>query len=133
MSNHQPVHADRIRRIPGQFSWVDHRLVREHRMDGCSHGALALYLFLVTVSDARGISYYGDANLMKRLSMDENTLISCRNELIRTKLVAYRKPVSQVLPLDVPRPAPPSRRSEKRGAVPESLREIFARVAGGGS
>ena len=51
-----------IRRVPEQFSWVDHRLVRERYIDGLSNSAAALYLFLVTVSDARGMSYYGDAS-----------------------------------------------------------------------
>jgi len=27
----------RIRKIPKQFSWLDHRLVRDHYIDRCSH------------------------------------------------------------------------------------------------
>jgi DNA replication protein DnaC len=40
----------RIRQIPPQFSWVDHRLVRERYIERCDHPAAALYLFLVTVN-----------------------------------------------------------------------------------
>ena len=54
---------DRIRKVPRQFSWIDHRLVRDHHIDRCSHGAAALYLFLVTVADAGGLSYYSDRTL----------------------------------------------------------------------
>ena len=40
----------RRRKIPRQFNWVDHRLVRGGYLKRCSHPALALYLFLtVTV------------------------------------------------------------------------------------
>jgi hypothetical protein len=48
--------SERLRRIPRQFSWLDHRLVRDKYLCGISHSSLALYLFLVTVSDADGLS-----------------------------------------------------------------------------
>ena len=48
----------RLRKVPRAFSWIDHRLVRDGHISRCSHEALALYLFLVTVADAEGLSYY---------------------------------------------------------------------------
>ena len=59
----------RRRRTPKQFSWLDHRLVRERRLERCLVEAWALYLFLVTVGDARGLSYYSDASLTARLPL----------------------------------------------------------------
>ena len=32
----------RLRRVPQQFSWIDHRLVRDNRLAGCGPAALAL-------------------------------------------------------------------------------------------
>jgi len=90
----------RIRKIPKQFSWLDHRLVRDHYIDRCSHSAAALYLFLVTVADAQGLSYYSDLVISQRLDMDTNTLAQTRKELIRIGLIAYQKPLYQVLALD---------------------------------
>ena len=90
----------RIRKIPKQFSWLDHRLVREHYIDRCSHSAATLYLFLVTVADAQGLSYYSDRVISQRLDMDANTLAQTRKELIRIGLIAYQKPLYQVLALD---------------------------------
>jgi hypothetical protein len=55
--------------VPQQFSWVDQRLVRERYVDRLSHEACALYLFLVTVADAQGLSYYADRSLSQRLSL----------------------------------------------------------------
>ena len=52
---------ERLRRVPPQFSWIDHRLVRDRHIAGRSAEALALYLFLVTVADGQGLSYYSDA------------------------------------------------------------------------
>jgi hypothetical protein len=90
----------RIRKIPKQFSWLDHRLVRDHYIDRCSHSAAALYLFLVTVADVQGLSYYSDLVISQRLDMDTNTLAQTRKELIRIGLIAYQKPLYQVLALD---------------------------------
>jgi len=97
-----PVNPLRLRRVPNQFSWVDHRLVRDRRIDACSHAAAALYLFLIIVSDAQGLSYYSDPTLMQRLRMDGLTLAQARINLIRADLIAWRKPIYQVLSLDGP-------------------------------
>ena len=64
----------RVRQVPPQFSWIDQRLVRErHYLQECSVQALALYLVLLTVSDAEGLSYYSAATLgrMLRLSAEQ--------------------------------------------------------------
>jgi hypothetical protein len=95
-----PIHPHRIRKTPKQFSWLDHRLVRDRYIDRCSHPAAALYLFLVTVADAQGLSYYSDHTISDRLGMDSALLEKARTELIHIGLVAYRYPLYQVLSLD---------------------------------
>ena len=100
MIKKRPIHPQRLRRIPSQFSWVDHRLVRDRHIESCSHPALALYLFLVTVADQDGLSYYSDASVMSRLGMDAQTLSSARQNLIQAVLVAYDDPLYQVLSLE---------------------------------
>ncbi len=89
----------RIRRVPEQFSWIDQRLVREHHIECCTHPAAALYLFLVTVADARGLSYYSEPAIMQRLSMSNQSLMDARENLIHADLVAFRYPFYQVLPM----------------------------------
>jgi hypothetical protein len=95
----EPVCRERIRQIPRAFSWLDHRLVREHYIERCSHAALALYLFLVTVSDAEGLSWWSERSLGARLGLDTDRLRQARAELQAADLVAYEYPVWQVLPL----------------------------------
>lgn len=92
-----PIIKNRIRKVPKQFSWVDHRLVRDRHIDKFSHPAAKLYLFLVTVADANGLSYYGDKSIMKRLSMDEDALQNARSNLIQNDVIAWQKPLYQVL------------------------------------
>jgi hypothetical protein len=94
--------AERVRQIPAQFSWVDHRLVRERYLERCDPPAAALYLFLVTVADAQGLSYYSEDGLGRRLSLLPERLRQARADLIRIGLIAYQRPLYQVLALDAP-------------------------------
>ena len=94
------LNPERLRKVPPQFSWIDHRLVQEHYFTRCDHSSWTLYLFLVSVADADGLSYYSEASLMKRLKMDELQLSSSRAQLIRIGLIAHQKPLYQVLSLD---------------------------------
>jgi hypothetical protein len=98
MTNKFPICPDLIRTVPEQFSWVDHRLVRDHHIDLLTHEAAVLYLFLVTVADAQGLSYYSDPSISARLAISPSDLLSARRCLVKSKLVAYRKPLYQVLP-----------------------------------
>lgn len=93
---------ERVRQIPAQFSWVDHRLVRERHIERCDPPAAALYLLLVTVADAQGLSYYSDAALVRCLSMGAAHLSQARGDLVRAGLIAYQRPLYQVLALDSP-------------------------------
>lgn len=65
-------------------------------------------MFLVTVADAQGLSYYSEAVLARRLSMDGARLRKATDGLLRTGLIAYRPPFYQVLDLTPPpeRPEP---------------------------
>ena len=94
-----PLSLARLRTVPHQFSWVDQRLVRERYIDQLSHEACALYLFLVTVADAQGLSFYSDRSLCERLSMSPAVLDQARQALVVCALVAYQRPLYQVLAL----------------------------------
>ena len=113
----------RVRRIPAQFSWLDHRLVRDRHIERCDAASCALYLFLVTVGDAQGLSYYSEASIARRLSMDPARLAQARADLVRLGLIAYESPLHQVLALDAPAVPAPSRELSR-----EQWRERFAQL-----
>jgi hypothetical protein len=73
-------------------------------MRRCDPPALALYLLLTVVADARGLSYYADATLARLLSLPAGAIGCARATLIRAGLIAYRAPITQVLSLDPPSP-----------------------------
>jgi hypothetical protein len=125
MSMHKhPISLAQLRRVPKQFSWVDQRLVRERYIDRLSHEACALYLFLVTVADAQGLSYYAERSLCQRLSMTAAQLGQARHTLITQRLLAYRHPLYQVLALG----------TSPRETVPDApddavdLKAVFERI-----
>jgi len=129
MVQKHPIYPDRIRKVPKQFSWLDQRLVRDHLIDRCSHRAAALYLFLVTVADAQGLSYYSDRCISQRLAMEENTLAQARQELTRIGLIAYKQPLYQVLALEEHTGSITGRSPAK----PQSLGQIFKQLGEGAS
>ena len=107
---------ERLRRVPEQFSWLDHRLVRDRHLARCSVEALALYLFLVTVCDGEGLSYYSDRAIAALLPLDAAALARARQQLLAMRLIAYQKPLYQVLALDPPRAG---------GGSPQSLGQLL--------
>jgi hypothetical protein len=122
---------ERLRRIPGQFSWIDQRLVRDRYLQQCDHAALALYLVLITVADAEGLSYYSDPTLERMLRMEHARLLDARRQLSQAGLLVYEKPLYQVLCLELP--------LESRGVAAPAARsgetlpvaDILRRIAGG--
>ncbi|MBU8902355.1 MAG: hypothetical protein KOO69_06420 [Victivallales bacterium] len=121
--------------------------MRENLIENFSAESLALYLFLLSVGDGNGVSWYSDASICKRLKGLDLTVFSLktlRNELISGELIAYRKPYYQVLELPRPQLADNFRRvlksamngnasvdsaTEKCDALPISA--IIKAVAGG--
>jgi len=120
------LRPERVRLVPEQFSWIDQALVQRHLIDRCDTRALALYLFLVTVADALGLSYYGAASIAGRLHLSAEELGAARAQLIELDLIAYLPPLYQVLSLTdaplVPRKPP---RPRQPSTAPVSLAQLL--------
>ena len=102
------LRPERLRQVPEQFSWVDQALVQRHFIDRCCARAAALYLFLVTVADAQGLSYYSESTLTTRLHLSGEQLVAVRQQLIQLELIAYQAPLYQVLALPATAPRTPA-------------------------
>lgn len=126
------LRPERLRQVPAQFSWLDQRLVRENFLRQASPAAWALYLVLVAVADAQGLSYYSETTLSRLLQMDPVQLTVCRQQLVAADLVAYQKPLYQVLALPQPAAAPSPSAPPRSGQV-LSLGDILRRAAQGGA
>lgn len=94
------LQAERLRRVPSHFSWIDHRLIRADYLRRADAKAWALYLVLVTVGDEHGLSYYGDGTLGRLLSLPVDEVIAARRQLEAAGVIAYENPLYQVLALE---------------------------------
>jgi hypothetical protein len=94
-----PLDLKRLRQVPTQFSWVDHRLVRSRLLSATSPTGWALYLFLIVVGDEQGLSYYSSRSICEHLGIDSLPLSQARRELLDRDLIAWEAPLYQVLDL----------------------------------
>src|SRR5689334_15214656 len=117
------LNPERLRKVPSQFSWIDHRLERDNYFVRCDHSAWTPYLFLTSVAGVEGLSYYYAASLMRRLKMDPLQLSASRQQLSEAGLVAYQKPLYQVLGLESAGSTPRS--------GPMSVGELLRKAMGG--
>jgi hypothetical protein len=111
---------------------VDQRLVRDRHITRCDPEALALYLFLVTVADAQGSSFYADASIGRLLSLSAQRLEQARDVLVGAGLIAYEAPLYQVLALKPSRPTPALARAPSARVTGElrAMRELLHQTPG---
>jgi len=103
----RPINSHRLRSLPPSgFGWIDHRLLREGYFQRCSPAALALYSLLICAGDAQGLSFYSEPRVAELLGLEPGALRRARDELIEAHLIAFQKPLYQVLALDREERAP---------------------------
>jgi hypothetical protein len=93
------IDPDRIRKITGSFSWLDHRFISGGFIRDLTREEILIYLFLVAVSDRQGLSFYHDDRICFLLKIDLASLGEARETLVERSLIAWRPPVYQVLAL----------------------------------
>lgn len=99
MISKQPINRDRIRKISGYFSWIDHRILSNGFLTSMSRDEILLYFFLVLVGDKNGISFYSYDKICNLLKIELDEYIQARDFLIKRSLIAYDNGRFQVLEL----------------------------------
>jgi hypothetical protein len=114
-----PLCTQRLRKITGSFAFIEHRFLRDGFFESLTHHELLLYLFLVLVSDRKGLSYYSYDKIctLLRLSVDE--YLWARNALIHKDLIAFDGALYQVLSL----PQSPHAQRASSLKTPEDMAE----------
>lgn len=125
-----PLKSDRIRRPPKEgWSWIDRRFIRD-KIFLLDRDTILLYFFLAAVADKHGLSYWSDASIAELLRLTEASLARAREELEFQDLIAYERPIYQVLSL----PQPCARRqSAEPSLIGDVFREQEKRVPNGDS
>lgn len=109
MSLKKILDPNRVRKIEGSFSWIDHRFITGGFLQELSTIEILVYLFLVAVSDRHGISFYHDDRICGILKIPLTSLGEAREGLIMRSLIAYESPIYQVLSLPSHPVSPPTR------------------------
>ncbi len=122
----RPIVAGRVRAVPANFSWIDRRFIGERLIEPLTRDEILLYLFLVTVSDRDGLSFYGDATIAALLKIRAADLAAARAGLVAADLIAFQRPLYQVLSI-------PSRERDRHppSSIGEILRDLGRPTAGG--
>ena len=121
------LHSERLRKIEGSFSWIDHRLITGGFLRDLWPLEILLYLFLVAVSDRNGLSFYHDDRIASLLKIDLPSLGQAREGLVLRSLLAYEPPLYQVLSLP-PQPVMLPSREERSQREEEIARSYFKKI-----
>lgn len=121
------LRPERIRKIEGSFSWIDHRFITAGFLPDLSTLEILLYLFLVAVSDRNGLSFYHDDRIASLLKIDLVSLGKAREGLVQRSLLAYEAPLYQVLSLP-PEPVLLPSREERTKREQEKALHFFKTI-----
>ena len=127
MPSKRVLHSERLRKIEGSFSWIDHRFITGGFLRDLSTLEILLYLFLVAVSDRNGLSFYHDDRIASLLKIDLPALGQAREGLLQRSLVAYQPPLYQVLSLP-PQPVILPSREERSQREEQIARSYFEKI-----
>ena len=125
------LRADRLRRPPRSFAWLDHDLRSGGFLAQLSTDQIALYCFLALAADAQGLSCWRLDRIERELPLDVPTLHRAREGLLRADLIAFRpwharSPDGSYQLLALPPPAP----APQRGAGPVALGVVLSGLGG---
>lgn len=98
-----PLEPRRIRHPRGAYGWVDLRIVTEGHLARLGPQAALVYLFLCTVGNREGISFWSRRRMADLLTLTPADIQGAIAMLIAADLIAATERVVQVLPLPEPR------------------------------
>jgi hypothetical protein len=119
------LNRSRLREIQGGFAFIPHRFLNDGFIKRLGPDELLLYLFLILVSDAYGLSYYGDPAICRFLGLNLPALEQGRQILIDEDLIAFETPIYQVLEL----PTKPVEVTEATGSHPSFSPSSFSQLS----
>lgn len=131
MISREPLDPQRVRKITGTFSWLDHRLLHDGFLAHMSAVEMLLYFFLVLVGDRQGLSFYHYDKICALLKIDADQLLAARARLLEKAFIAFDGERYQVLqlPARISPPQPlPSAAARSSAREFQALREIFQQI-----
>lgn len=95
----QPLEPRRVRRPRGAYGWVDLRAVTQGHLEKVGTAAALTYLFVCSVGDTAGLSFWSRERMGRILGLDEEVLQEALGKLVAADLIARQGQIVQVLPV----------------------------------
>ena len=128
MISKEPIVPERVRKITGTFSWIDHRLLHDGFLAQMSTIEILLYFFLVLVGDRHGLSFYHYDKICALLKIEVEQLLTARARLLEKSLIAFAGGRYQVLQLPERASQPPPPHAPRATGEFQALHEIFRQI-----
>ena len=95
----EPLEPRRIRHPRGAYGWVDLRIVTGGYLEALDPTVALAYLFLCTVGNREGVSYWSRARMARTLNLPRETVDAALRALVAADLIAATDRIVQVLPV----------------------------------
>jgi hypothetical protein len=97
----EPLEPRQIRYPKSAYGWVDLRIVTEGHLQALDPNSALTYLFLCTVGNREGISFWSRSRMARTLSLSLEMVETALQALARARLIASTERIVQVLPVPV--------------------------------
>lgn len=97
----EPLEPRRIRYPKGAYGWVELRLVTEGHLQALDPSSALVYLFLCTVGNREGVSFWNRSRMARTLNLSLETVDAALRTLAGADLIAATERIVQVLPVPV--------------------------------
>jgi hypothetical protein len=97
----EPLEPRRIRYPKGAYGWVDLRIVTEGHLEALDPGSALTYLFLCTVGNREGISFWSRPRMAQTLGLSREMVDAALQTLAGADLISATARIVQVLPVPV--------------------------------
>lgn len=97
----EPLEPRRIRYPRGAYGWVELKIVTEGYLQALAPEAALIYLFLCTVGNREGISFWSRPRMARTLNLSVDAVDVALQTLCAMDLIAAKARIVQVLPVPV--------------------------------
>lgn len=93
------IDPTRVRKPCGPYGWVDLRIATEGHLERLGSHAALVYLFLCTVGNRTGVSFWSHDRMARAVGLPRNAVQSLLEQLVTANLIVCSGRFTQVLPL----------------------------------
>jgi hypothetical protein len=97
----EPLEPRRVRYPRGAYGWVELQIVTEGHLQALDREAALTYLFLCTVGNREGISFWSRSRMASTLNLSLDAVDTALRTLSAKELIAVNERIVQVLPVPV--------------------------------